>query len=302
MLRAAMRHFGAATVGFVELDERTRKLIYSHDPDGKALVFEDVDQASETADERVIPNAARWAVVYTVQMSNETLRRAPTVIAAQASMAAYARGLHIQNLTQEFLRGLGFQGLGEAVTNGLGVGPGLAVMGGLGEMSRANRLITPEFGPMVRIYKLITDLPLAPDQPIDAGIVEFCKRCRKCAEACPAGALSRKDDPDYDIVGTWSNAGHQAYFEDAVKCLTYMYARAGSDCGICLAVCPFSKQSKAWLHDWVKAGISTAPAADSAIRSLDDAFSYGAQKSSTEWWALDLPEYGIDSTTPVRDA
>jgi hypothetical protein len=31
------------------------------------------------------------------------------------------------------------------------------------------------------------------------------------------------------------------------------------------------------------------------LRSLDDAFSYGAQKDPEEWWNLDLPEYGIDS-------
>ncbi|MBI5712626.1 MAG: twin-arginine translocation signal domain-containing protein [Chloroflexi bacterium] len=33
VVRAAMRHFGAAKVGFIELNDNTRKLIYSHDPD-----------------------------------------------------------------------------------------------------------------------------------------------------------------------------------------------------------------------------------------------------------------------------
>jgi len=41
MLRVVMRHLGAATVGFVKLDDRTRKLVYSVDPDGKELVFAD---------------------------------------------------------------------------------------------------------------------------------------------------------------------------------------------------------------------------------------------------------------------
>lgn len=45
MIRAAMRHFGAAQVGFVELNEDTRKLTYSFDArDGKAIEFEDVGQ------------------------------------------------------------------------------------------------------------------------------------------------------------------------------------------------------------------------------------------------------------------
>jgi reductive dehalogenase len=295
ILRAAMRHFGAATIGYMELNQRTRKLIYSHDPDGKQLVFEDVAAAYETDEKRVIPNQARWVITYTVRMSPETFKRAPTVTASQTTSLAYNRGLQIQNKTQEFLRGLGYQCLGEATLNGLGISPALAVMAGLGELSRANRLITPEFGPMVRVFKLITDLPLATDKPINAGIMEFCKHCKKCAEACPAGALSFADEPTWDVRGEWNNRGHQAYFEDSIKCYTYQQEEAGTNCGVCFAVCPFSKKDKAWIHNWVKGSISLLPATDSFLRSMDDAFSYGAKKDPEEWWRLNLSEYGIDS-------
>lgn len=299
ILRAAMRHFGAATIGFVELNERTRKLIYSHDPDGKQLVFEDVEEAYETEEKRVIPGKARWVIVYTVQMSLETLKRAPTVTAEQTTSLAYSRGLHVQNKTQEFLRGLGYQCLGEATLNGLGIAPAFAVMAGLGELSRLNRLITPEFGPMVRVFKLITDLPVATDKPIDAGIMEFCKHCKKCAEACPAEALSLEDEPSEIVRGGWNNPGHRAYFEDAVKCYTYWQEKAGTNCGICFAVCPFSKKDKAWIHSWVKGGIALLPALDGFLRSMDDALSYGAKKDPEAWWRLDLPEYGIDTESTI---
>ncbi len=301
IVRAAMRHFGAALVGFVELDERTRKLIYSHDPDGKRLEFEEVDQAHETDEARVIPNRAQWVIVYAVQMSGVTLKRAPTVIAEQTTSLAYVRGALIQNQTQEFLRGLGYQCLGEAVVNGLGIAPGFAVMAGLGEMSRLNRVITPEYGPMVRLFLLITDLPLAADGPIDAGIMEFCRTCKKCAETCPASALSFDDGPAWEARGGWNNPGHKAYFEDSVKCYTYWREKAGTNCGICFAVCPFSKEDKAWIHRWVKAGISEMPVLDGFLRSMDDAFSYGAQKDPEAWWSLDLPEYGIDTERTVQD-
>jgi epoxyqueuosine reductase len=295
ILRVAMRHFGAATVGLVELNERTRKLIYSHDPDGKRLVFEEVERAYETDGLRVIPSKAKWVIVYTVQMSSETLKRAPTVTAAQTTSLAYDRGLQIQIKTQEFLRGLGYQCLGEATLNGLGIAPAFAVMAGLGEMSRANRLITPEFGPMVRIFKLITDLPVAIDKPINAGIMEFCWHCKKCAEACPAGALSFDDEPTWGPRGDWNSPGHRAYFEDSVKCYTYWQEEASSNCGICFAVCPFSKKDKAWIHHWVKGSIALFPVLDGFLRSMDDAFSYGAKKDPEEWWRLNLPEYGIDT-------
>lgn len=295
MLRAAMRHFGAATVGFIELNKNTRKLIYSHDPDGRELIFDHVDTAYEDIEKRVIPFKARWVIVYTVQMSQETLKRAPTVTASQTTDLAYNRGAHIQARTQEFLRGLGYQGLGEATTNGLGIAPAMAVMAGLGELSRLNRLITPEYGPMVRVFKMITDLPLATDKPIDAGIMEFCRVCKKCAEACPPAALSLDDEPSWEIKGGWNNPGHQAYFEDSVKCKTYMEEQAGTNCGICFAVCPFAKKNKAWIHDWVKASISQLPVGDQFFRTMDDAFSYGAKKDPELWWELDQPEYGIDT-------
>ena len=300
VLRAAMRHFGAATVGFFELDDNTRKLIYGFDPDGKELIFTDDLVASENDTTRFIPNSCKYCMVYTVQMSQETMRRSPTVTGSQTTSLAYKRGESIQASAQEFLRGLGYQGLGEATTNALGIAPAMGVMAGLGELSRLNRLITPEFGPMVRVFKILTDLPVAVDKPIDAGIMEFCKRCKKCAEACPSESLSFDDEPTWEVKGGWNNPGHKAYFEDSVSCMTYWREKAGTNCGICFSVCPFSKKDKAWIHEWVKAGAAVAPFADTFFRSMDDAFGYGTKAGSEEWWQLDLPEYGIDSNQPVR--
>lgn len=302
IIRAAMRHFGAATVGFIELDENTRKLIYGVDPDGKDLIFTDEPIAYEDDNARYIPNSCKYVIAYTVQMSTETMRRCPTPLASQTTTLAYRRGETVQASTQEFLRGLGYQCLGESSTNALGIAPAFGVMAGLGELSRLNRLITPEFGPMVRVFKLLTDLPVAVDKPIDAGIMEFCKRCKKCAEACPSESLSFLDEPTWETQGGWNNPGHKAYFENAVTCRTYWREEAGTNCGICFAVCPFSKKDRAWVHEWVKAGSSTAPFLDSFFRSMDDAFGYGTQASAEEWWNLDLPEYGIDSNQPVMEA
>lgn len=302
IIRAAMRHFGAATVAFIELDDNTRKLIYGVDPDGKDLIFTDDPIATETEDARYIPNACKYAIVFTVQMSQETMRRCPTPLGGQTTNLAYKRGESIQASTQEFLRGLGYQGLGESSTNALGIAPALGVMAGLGELSRLNRLITPEFGPMVRVFKMLTDLPVAVDKPIDAGIMEFCKRCKKCAEACPSESLSYEDEPTWEVQGGWNNPGHKAYFENAVTCRAYWREQAGTNCGICFAVCPFSKKDKAWVHEWVKASASTVPALDGFFRSMDDAFGYGIQASAEEWWGLDLPEFGIDTMMTVRGA
>lgn len=300
MVRTALRHLGAATIGFVELDDNTRKLVYSVDPDGHVIEFTDDPVASETETHRYIPKAAKWVIVYTVQMSEDAMKRSPTMTASQTTTGAYSRGTQINAGLQDFLRALGYQCLGESSLNALAIAPAFGVLAGLGEMSRLNRMITPEFGPMVRVFKLITDLPLATDKPINAGIMEFCKSCKKCAEACPSGALSFEPEPYWEVKGGWNNAGHKAWFEDAVKCRTYWVQEAATNCGICFGVCPFSKKDKAWVHSWVKGGAASAPFLNSFFRSMDDAFGYGTQKSGEDWWNTDQPEMGIDSTTVVK--
>jgi reductive dehalogenase len=307
MVTAAMRHLGAATVGFVELDPKTtEKLIYSVDPDGKEMVIADVDQPAEEEKRRIIPKKARWVIVYTVQMSQETLKRAPTVLGAQTTSLTYTLNRSIQLRLQTFLLSLGYMALGESSTNALGIAPAFAVMAGLGELSRYNRLLTPEYGPMVRVFKLVTDLPLAPTKPIDAGLFAFCKVCKKCADACPSKALSFDTEPTWQVRGGWNNPGHKAFFEDSVKCRSYWY-EVGTNCGICFAACPFATKDKAVLHQIRNVMTSTAPGLGGIARTLDDIL-YGAPDASgkpikepNSWWSLDLPEYGINTTQGHRD-
>lgn len=294
VIRVAMRMFGAAQVGFVELTERTKKLIYSLDRDGKEIVFNNVERAVETETQRIIPEKARWVIAYTVRMSAENMKYAPSMISTQDSYSGYSRGRYIQNHTQAFISGLGYQCIGQVPLNGLGITPAFSVLAGHGEMSRLNRMITPEYGPMVRTFMLITDLPVAVDKPIDAGILEFCRTCKKCAEACPASVLNREDDPGWEAVGRWNNPGHEAYYEDSVRCLRYWFEEAGGDCSICFSVCPFSKKDRAWIHSVAKASIAKLPYLDGFFRSMDDALSYGAQRRLSDWWHLDFPEFGLD--------
>ena len=295
MIRAAIRHFGASTVGFVELDENTRKLIYYEDPDGKEVVFEDVDEAYEDDDKRVIPEKAKWVIVYTYQMSEETMRLSPDPVGAGTTSVAYSRFPQIQNSLQEFLHGLGYQGLGEASINALGIGPAFAVLAGLGEIGRFNRLITPEFGPMVRVQKMVTDLPLEPTKPIDAGIQEFCKSCKLCAEACPPDALSMEDEPFWEPLGEWSSVGHKAWFEDAPACIEYWRTGPGTNCGICFSVCPYAKKDETFMHTLVKGVSARTGLFNGMFTAMDQAFGYGEGRDTETWWNLDLPEYGIDT-------
>lgn len=309
LVTAALRHMGAATVGFVELDPNTtEKLIYSGDPDGKQVVFEDVDAPYEDDEKRVIHKQARWVISYTIQMSEETLARAPTVLGSQTTSLTYTRFRNIQARLQAFLWGLGYYGLGEASINALGIANGFAVMAGLGELSRLNRLVTPEYGPMVRTFKMVTDLPLAPTKPIDAGLMAFCADCTKCADYCPAKALSFSPEPSWEVRGGWNNYGHKTYYEDAPKCRSYWF-QVGTNCGICFAVCPFASKNLASyskVRNWMTASM---PMFNKTLKKIDDLLytpipftdAETPQKDPEEWWKLNLPDYGINTAQTMYE-
>ncbi len=186
MIARALRLMGAAYTGFVELyDETTRKLIYGKEvKGGKSILFEDVDIGFETESSLVIPNAAKWVIVYCIPMSNAGLSQAPTRLSRATTMQAYTRLFTIYNQLHEFIRGLGYHSYGATIMNGFGIYPAFAVLGGLGELSRMDVVITPEYGPMVRLAAMATDLPLAATPPISFGVEEYCENCRICTDAC----------------------------------------------------------------------------------------------------------------------
>jgi epoxyqueuosine reductase len=296
MVRAAAKIYGAASVGVVELDENTRKLIYSHDGwDGRDWEFEDVDKAYENKKKKVIPYKAQWVIVYTVRMSRPTMALAPSALEEAATSMGYSEGTSVQLRLQQFITRLGYQCLADGNMGTSGNSPGFGVLAGLGELSRLNRMISSRWGPMVRVFKVITDLPLAPTKPIDAGIFRFCRTCKKCAEYCPTNALSMETEPSWEVQGPWNNPGIKTYYEKAPNCFSGWLSLGGHDCGICLASCPFSKQDSSFIriHDFVRQTISTTSAFNGIFRKLDTDPGYG--KDPEAWWNLNLPPYGYDS-------
>jgi len=64
-----------------------------------------------------------------------------------------------------------------------------AVAAGLGEFGFHSCLLTPEYGPRVRLCSVITDAPLTPDEMYLGS--RLCTDCYKCVDACPTNAISK---------------------------------------------------------------------------------------------------------------
>jgi reductive dehalogenase len=182
-------------------------------------------------------------------------------------------------------------GIGEASTyNALGSHVGLGIMAGMGEMSRTMHLMTPEYGLHQRVFMLITDLPLAPGKPIDFGVMNFCRACKKCADFCPVNAIPHDTEPDWQKRGPYQVDGVRTWYRNEPVCNAYMHQTAG--CALCIAVCPLSKGNRqAFYHDIMRATVSTTPVLNRFFRNMDDFLGYGIKDNPEAFWDLDPPPF-----------
>jgi ferredoxin len=109
-----------------------------------------------------------------------------------------------------------------------------AIAAGLGELGKHGSLINREYGSSFRLSAVTTDLPLNYDQAADFGADDFCTRCQVCTNACPPGAIL---DVKQMVRGV------EKWYVDFDACIPYFGETLA--CGICLAVCPWSKPGTA---------------------------------------------------------
>ena len=326
LIRTAFRFFGVTDVGVVPLTEKTRKLIFVRNryraPGAKGWLYHQFDESPEAyieqlADRNIghIPKRCEWMIVWTILQPYEGTKRYGTLSSAAASRA-YQQISVIEGQMQDFLRGIGYQGV-QGGTGSIGPSNGWGVMGGIGEMTRAYHVITsPEYGNMIRgMNRMVTDLPLEPTHPIDAGIANFCKVCMRCAEACPSRSLSFDRDPTWDppsqpragnsmldecpdpIKGEfsewpWNVRGVKWWWLETPTCVM---------CRNCMGSCPYSKLDLASIHNMVKGIAATTPLFNSFFVNMDGFFGYGLENPD-EFWELNMPTYGIDTTRGGRSA
>jgi len=111
-----------------------------------------------------------------------------------------------------------------------------ATRAGIGWIGRHCQLVTRPYGPWVRLGTVFTDMELPYGPPKERS---HCGKCRRCVDACPAGALTGKDwfpgIPRHKILDV-----RQC---DRWKKNHYFEFHKGHNCGICSAVCPYGMKS-----------------------------------------------------------
>lgn len=63
---------------------------------------------------------------------------------------------------------------------------------GMGEIGVHGLLVTPEYGPRIRLAGVLTEMPPSPGKPRENTLAEYCRTCGLCIEKCPARAISHE--------------------------------------------------------------------------------------------------------------
>lgn len=106
----------------------------------------------------------------------------------------------------------------------------VANLAGHGWIGKSCLLITPDFGPRVRLASILTDVPLQPGEPIP----NACGDCKECVEICPPKAFTG--------VAFNPSEPRDVRFR-AHLCSDYTQRRdeqmGEGICGLCVYVCPY---------------------------------------------------------------
>ena len=173
----------------------------------------------------------RFIVMLGVAHDYERMKTAPEEPSFAEVVTQYARGNRAAKALASWLREQGHEArphggpMAGPVTL---IPPALAC--GFGELGKHGSIIHRELGSSFRLASVLTDVPLLEDAPDSFGADDFCLRCRVCEDACPPAAIA-----DHKQMVR----GEQRWYVDFDRCLPYFNEHGG--CGICVAVCPWSR-------------------------------------------------------------
>lgn len=284
-LKHAALFYGASLAGIADLNPLwLYDDIYSPSREERERTIPfllDDKKLGQTDDAWYIPRSMNKVIVLAFEEDYDAIMNSPGKLASAAVGDGYSRMAVTSFKLSEFIRALGYNAL--PAGNGVGLSIPIAIDAGLGELGRNGLLITPKFGPRVRLSKVITDMPLTTDSPISFGAKEFCEACMTCASECPSGSIT-KGPMAWEGNTSSNNPGALKWYVNQETC----YDFNGFSCSNCKRNCPFNKPNNSWLHKILRETIQLRSVGlDKAMVTLDQASGYGKQMSDSEFWKKD---------------
>lgn len=190
---------------------------------------------------------SKAAIAIAVKLPNaafEQLPNAPTPLYAQVYLNANALLDQIALRLCAFIEQLGFDTLPIPASQPLDMkecrshlsSKAVANAASLGWQGTSLLIVTPEYGPRVRLVTVLTDMALTPDLPLK----NRCGSCTCCTEACVAQAI-RNVSTEFHYA-----SGEEA--RDFSKCSNKRVNEFSKRedlgkpiCGICIKICPWGR-------------------------------------------------------------
>lgn len=131
------------------------------------------------------------AIMFTMEMKKDLIATNPSLESSKEIFRTYeALGIAVNKIA-DFLREKGFNcHPSPAIGGDINTVP-TAQDANMGFVGKNGILITPKFGPCVRLASVFIDvdnLPVAKEND-HKWIEDFCKSCNRCVKSCPAGAI-----------------------------------------------------------------------------------------------------------------
>ena len=213
--------------------------------------------------------------------------------------AAYHFGAEALRSTYANLAGY-IRELGYGVATKVATPMPVALGAGLGEIGRHGMLITERFAPAFHLGDpILTDLPLVPDAPIDIGVEDFCKVCRKCANTCPTNSISTEGKGVVNGVEKYKINWETCYR------LRPHVMEYWDICMTCVAVCPYTKPDVWWRTVAVRSikwtpiplrGLVTRP-----LKWIDDRFWGKLGRKRVQWMSHDSGRLKLPDGTAMPE-
>jgi ferredoxin len=180
--------------------------------------------------------AQKYAVVTAMEMDFDRIATAPEPPSGIEVLRVYWRLGTVAVKLAEFIRSLGYSARAHHPRGFVGRPPTIlqtraGIEAGLGEAGRMGLLITPEYGPRVRVATVTTELQLPQSPQKTFGVEQYCENCNLCMKACEGDAIPEKKKEERGFI---------KYTIDPYKCLPYFAEYDG--CNLCVSECAFNRR------------------------------------------------------------